>query len=320
MIHVTLLEEGCRTVHGGPELLARPGPHWVDVEAPTAEEMALLKQRFGLHRLAVEDVLHLDQRPKVEEYPGHLFLVLQGFVHAPPAGVEGARSPPALHELHFLLGPDWLVTAHDLPSPAVRQARARVEADPAATLGRGCDFVMYLVADALVDEDFPVLDAAGDALEELEEAIFENARPEHLERLLQLKRQMAQMRRVLAPQREAVGLLARRAVPHLHERTALYFRDVADHLSRLYERIDMTRDMLGNAMDVYLSMLANRSNDVTKQLTIFSTIFLPLSFVTGFFGQNFEVLSRPVFFWLMLGVVVAFPLGLVVWFRRKKWL
>jgi magnesium transporter len=117
-----------------------------------------------------------------------------------------------------------------------------------------------------------------------------------------------------------MAILARRGIPNVQERTVLYFRDVYDHLVRLYEQIDAGRDLVGNVMDGYLSMVANRSNEITKQLTIISTIFLPLAFITGFFGQNFDVLSKPVFFWLMLVAVFGLPIGLRFWFKHKKWI
>ena len=181
--------------------------------------------------------------------------------------------------------------------------------EPRATLERGVDFLLYLLADALVDRNFPILDRFNDELEDLESAIFENVKPEHLQRIFEMKRALVTLRRVLSPQRDVLGLLAQRGIPNVGERTTLYFRDIYDHLVRLYEQIDSGRDLLGNVMDGYLSMVANRTNDITKQLTIFATIFLPLSFITGFFGQNFEHLNGPGFFWLMLGSVIAAARG-----------
>jgi magnesium transporter len=113
--------------------------------------------------------------------------------------------------------------------------------------------------------------------------------------------------------------MARRGIPNVHERTTLYFRDVYDHLVRLYEQIDSGRDLVGNVMDGYLSMVANKTNDITKQLTIFSTLFLPLSFIVGFFGQNFDVLSGRGYYWAMWVMIIGFPLALVYWFKRKRW-
>jgi magnesium transporter len=314
MIQVLILNEG-KVLSGGEELLDQPGPRWIDVLHPTEEEMKRLGDKYGLHKLAIEDCLHLDQRPKLEEYPNHQFIVLQGFTTSAQDVCE-----LTLHEHHFFLGPDWLISVHELPFEGLDSVRQRVQIEPQATIGRGVDMLLYLLTDALVDRNFPILDKFNDELEDLESAVFENPKKEHLQRIFEMKRALVALRRVLSPQRDVLGFLAKRGIPNVGERTALYFRDVYDHLVRLYEQIDAGRDLLGNVMDGYLSMVANRTNDITKQLTIFSTIFLPLSFITGFFGQNFEFLSHRGFFWLMMASVVALPVGLMFWFRSKQWI
>ncbi|HEX8433949.1 magnesium/cobalt transporter CorA [Archangium sp.] len=314
MIQVLLLNED-KLLSGGEELLDQPGPKWIDVLHPTEEEMKRLGERYGLHRLAIEDSLHLDQRPKLEEYPNHQFIVLQGFT----AHAEDVCDL-TLHEHHFFLGPDWLITAHELPFEGLESVRQRVRNEPRVTMGRGVDFVLYQLADALVDRNFPILDDFNEELEDLESDIFENPKQEHLQRIFAMKRALVTLRRVLSPQRDVLGFLARRGIPNVQERTALYFRDVYDHLVRLYEQIDTGRDLLGNVMDGYLSMVANRTNDITKQLTIISTIFLPLAFITGFFGQNFDVLSQRGFFWVMLASVFGLPVAILIWIKRKQWI
>jgi magnesium transporter len=307
------LKEG-RVLTGGEELLAQEGPKWVDVLRPTEELLQPLAVRFNLHKLAIEDCLHVDQRPKLEEYPHHQFIVLQGFT----SGKDVCEL--TLHEHHFFLGPDWIISVHELPFDGIDAVRKRVEVDPAGTLGRGVDFILYLLADVLVDRQFPILDTFSDELEDLEVAIFEQPEKHHLQRIFEMKRMLVQFRRVLSPQRDVVGLMARRGIPNISERSTLYFRDVYDHLVRLYEQIDAGRDILGNVMDGYLTMVANKTNDITKQLTIFSTLFLPLSFIVGFFGQNFDVLSGKGFYWAMWVMILGFPVALLYWFKRKQWI
>ncbi|MBI3182032.1 MAG: magnesium/cobalt transporter CorA [Myxococcales bacterium] len=300
---------------GGAELLEAPGIKWIDLTGPDEPTLRVLAHRFGLHTLALEDCLHLDQRPKLEEYPGHHFIVLQSF--STPADKARGLS---LVEMHFFLGSEFLITVHAGPTSAVDQAKRRVEEDAPGTIGRGPDFVLYLVADALVDLNFPPLDAIAEELEELETRVFRLPDQRQLQRAFDLKRDLVVMRRVLSPQRDVVALLAKRALPIVSERTALYFRDVYDHLVRVYEQIESARDLLSNVMDAYLSVVANRTNDISKQLTIFATIFLPLSFITGFFGQNFDVLSGKSFFVLMLALTGLLPAGMLYWFRWRKWL
>ncbi|WP_224249177.1 magnesium/cobalt transporter CorA [Hyalangium gracile] len=312
-IQVCVLHEG-RVLTGGEELLDKPGIKWIDVLAPNEPELMKLGERFSLHKLAIEDCLHLDQRPKLEEYPNHQFIVLQGFTASKDI------CDLTLQEHHFFLGPDWLISVHELPFDAHDEVRRRVENEPRATLERGADFILYLLADTLIDKQFPILDTFADELEDLEVAIFEHAEKHHLQRIFELKRMLVTFRRVLSPQRDVVGLMSRRGIPNIQEKTTLYFRDVYDHLVRLYEQIDSGRDILGNAMDGYLSMVANKTNDITKQLTIFATIFLPLSFIVGFFGQNFDALSGTGFYYAMWAMIVAFPIALIFWFRHKQWI
>ncbi|HLL02947.1 MAG TPA: magnesium/cobalt transporter CorA [Myxococcaceae bacterium] len=312
-IQVCLLHEG-RVLTGGEELIERPGLKWIDVQGPTEEPMQRLAERFQLHKLAVEDCLHLDQRPKLEEYPEHQFIVLQGFTASKDI------CDLTLHEHHFFLGPDWLISVHELPFEPHEEIRRRVEKDPRGTLERGADFILYLLADALIDRQFPILDSFSEELEDLEVAIFDKPEKAQLQRIFEMKRMLVTFRRVLSPQRDVVGMLARRGIPYVNERTTLYFRDVYDHLVRLYEQIDAGRDIAGNVMDGYLSMVANKTSDISKQLTIFSTLFLPLSFIVGFFGQNFEVLSAKGFYYAMWAMIVLFPIALIFWFRHKKWI
>ncbi len=299
---------------GGEELLDAVGIKWIDVHEPTPTLLDSLGARYNLHRLAIEDCLHLDQRPKLEQYPGHLFIVLQGF------SCLGDVAELKLHEIHYFLGADWVITVHSEGHEAIEKAHQRLDADLPGTLGRGPDFLVYLVADALVDHNFPLLDRFNDELDALETEIFENPTRELLQRSFTLKRNLVLVRRVLSPQRDVVGLLSRTGIPHVQERTSLYFRDVYDHLVRLYEQIDAARDLIGNAMDVYLSVVANKTNDISKQLTLFASIFMPLGFMVGFFGQNFEALGRQHFLYLSLGICVLLPAGMLGYFWKRGWL
>ena len=314
MLRVRVYDNG--KCHDGDErLLDLPGAKWIDVQEPTEAVLNGLATKYGLHRLAIEDCLHLDQRPKIEDYGSHHFVVLQGFTAA-----TDSWDDLTLHEVHFFLGPDWLITVHDKAHEAIAAAHTRIDADPAGTLGRGVDFVMYLIADALVDRHFALLDCFNDELEAYEESIFsEYPQPSVLQEIFKLKRALVLVRRVMSPQRDVMGALARRGLPQIQERTTPYFRDVADHLVRIAEQMESARDLVASVVEAYLSQVANRTAEVSKQLTVFASIFLPLSFIVGFFGQNFEVLGNPAFFWVMLASMVILPLSTILWFRHKGW-
>jgi magnesium transporter len=319
-----LREDGSVAELEGTEHVAPPPPgvsrliELADSDGPSLE---LLRERFRFHPLAIEDCAHLDQRPKLEEYGDHLFLVTQGFT----CKSERVRKLE-LHELHAFLGERYLVLVHASPVPALELVWKRLRSDP-SPLSRGVDFVYYLVADLLVDGHFPLLDRIADELEEIEDVVLSSPDKRQLARIFLLKRHLVAMRKVLSPQRDTMGMLARRGDPRVQERTSLYFRDVYDHLARITESIEANRDLLGNALDAYLSTVSNRTNEIMKYLTLLSAVFLPLAFVVGFFGQNFQDLPglpdwtrSHALMHAMLAICLGTPIGMLLWFRHKQWL
>ena len=315
---MTLPPAGSPTEAEGEEQAAPPPAgalRWIDLAGPDEAQMAVLAQRFGLHPLAVEDCLHLDQRPKLDEYGEYLFVVIHAF-ECPDEAVTRARAL----ELHAFLGAGWLITVHQDRIGSLDTIWKRVAGD--AALGRkGMDFVYYLIADEVVDANFPILDLLSDELEELENRILQRAQPRDLQHIFELKRTLTAMRRVLSPERDVFALLAKRGDPRVAEKTSLYFRDVYDHLVRIYESIDTGRDLLGNALDAYLSMISNRTNEIMKRLTILSAVFLPLTFITGFFGQNFLHLpfGSDALMYAMIAACVVIPATMVAVFYRSGW-
>lgn len=324
MFRVIELRDGKVEVFDGPERVAPPPPgvvRWIDLQGQDATQLELLRERFDFHPLAIEDCAHLDQRPKLEEYRDHLFLVTQGFAcHGPK--VDALQ----LHELHAFLGERYLVTVHLGDVVPLDTVWRRVTAD-ARPLERGVDFIYYLVADGMVDASFPILDRVADELDELEDAVLSSPARRDLHRIFDLKHHLVAMRKVLSPQRDVFALLARRGDARVSERTALYLRDVYDHLVRLNESVESSRDLLGNTLDAYLSAVGQRTNDIMKALTLMSAVFLPLAFVVGFFGQNFDDLPglpgwthSDALMWVMIATCLATPAAMFLWFRRKGWL
>jgi magnesium transporter len=311
------LSEGSGRVVPPPDGVLR----WVDLQAQDAPQLELLRERFNIHPLAIEDCAHFDQRPKEDEYGDHLFLVTQGFAS------RGERVDELeLQELHAFLGERYLLTVHLGEIDALQRVWARL-AGEARLFARGVDFVYYLVADGIVDDVFPILDRIADELEELEDAVLGSPQRKDLQRIFALKRHLVSMRKVLSPQRDVLGLLAKRGDARVSERTALYLRDVYDHLVRINESIEANRDLLGNALDAYLSAVGQRTNEIMKHLTLLSAVFLPLAFVVGFFGQNFdnfpllkEWVHSDGLMWAMVALCVATPIGMLVWFKHKDWL
>jgi magnesium transporter len=299
---------------GGPELIEAGATLWIDC-APEPASLELLREKLGLHPLALEDCSHEGQRAKVEEYPGSLFVVLHRVARA-----EGRAAGLAITEVNSFLLEKTLVTVHRRPVAEVDAIFEKARADP-ALLARGPDFAFYLVADALTDAHFQLSD---DLTLHIDEVAMEAATGKddrtRLRRILAARRTHAQLRRVFGSHRDALASLSKPFAARVSERTSLYFRDVHDHLVRITEEIDVGRDLLSSAMDAHLAVESNRMNEVMKRLAVVSTIFLPLNFVTSFFGMNVPLGDgqRDLFF--VLAVVTLLPLGLLLWFRARRWL
>lgn len=297
------------------DLLQRDEFFWLDLTDPGVAESGDLQELFGFHPLALEDMLKRDQRPKLEVYGDYMFLVYYG------AGRKGGKV--RLEEVHAFLSGSYMVTSHRHPCPALEEVRARLsQGEP-----RSEQFVVYRVIDGLTDSFFPVLDRVDDEIERLEGEIFDHSNPEQLERITNLRRELVELRRVVAPQRDllARGIDEIVEIPGLEADSRTYFRDVYDHAIRIADQIDSYRDLVAGTRDAYLSVVSNRLNQITKQLTVVATVFLPLSFLVGFFGQNFRWLvvniDSAAAFWLLgVGGLALSLVGLLIWFRRGSYL
>lgn len=288
---------------------------WIDSENFTDGEIAELQQRFGLHSLAIEDCNQPGHRSKVDEYGDHLFIVAQAI-----SDRHAHTRPLHFEQLNAFLTRNCLITLHkgSIGPLEATWKRFSLGALPAQ---RTAPFLYYLLIDALVDDVFPIIDNLSDQIETLESQIIGSFKGNELTRLLRIRRRLTSMRKILAPERDMLAILLRHGDPRFDEQTSVYLRDVYDHLVRAFEQLETERDLLTNTMDAYHSVLADRTNDIMKQLTILASIFLPLTFITGMFGENFVAMpfaSRLVFF-LQLALLIGLPLGMLYWFRRKRW-
>ena len=297
-------------------LLDRDEYFWLDLDAPSNDDVQILDDLFHFHPLALEDLRKKGQRPKLEDFGDYMFLVYYGA--RDPDGTTGV----SLEEVHAFISGGYLVTVHDGDCGALDDVRKRLDAVPPSSE----QFVVYRVLDALTDTFFPLLENLEERLEDLDEQIFSHPSPDHLEPLTELRRDLVKLGRVATPQRD---MLARHIddvleLPGLQPDSRNYFRDVYDHAIRISDQIDSYRDLLIGSRDAYLSVNSNRLNEISKQLTVVATIFLPLSFVVGFFGQNFGWMVRNINsaadFWLIGGgSMVVSLLVLVVWLRRSSY-
>jgi magnesium transporter len=285
---------------------------WLDLQADE-ETLRLLREVFKLHPLAIEDAREFHQRPKIEDY--------DDFVSIVAYGAHGLDQP--LVEVHCFFAEHYLVTVHRDDVPAVGEAchtLTRLHTDKRLV-------ALYRLLDALVDSMFPYLAAMDDRIDELQDQIFESPKESQLAALFALRRQLVGMRKLVTPQRDMVNAMLSGVVPipGMTAETERYVRDLYDHLIRISDMVDSYRDLTSNSLDAYMSMVSNRLNDVMKQLTIIATVFLPLSFLTGFFGQNLGWLvshigSLTAFLIFGIGTELVAVAGLLILFWRRGWM
>jgi magnesium transporter len=316
----------CRVVHDetvgeihltrerAESLLGSGSFFWLDLHRPTQDDFAILRDVFEFHPLALEDSEQFDQRPKIDDYDDFVFLVVYGAV----------ADEDRLVEVHCFYSERYLVTVHRDDAPAFTDVRKRYEkrSEPVRNPG----LLLYRIIDALVDSFFPILADFDDRIDELEDQTFLHASDEQLQEIFAMKRLLVGLRKAVTPQRDMFASLTNgvSTLPGMTSESERYFRDIYDHLIRISDLIDTYRDLLTSSMDVFLSTVSNRLNVVMKQLAVIATIFLPLTFVTGFFGQNFGWLVRHIGGWpAFLGFGVALEVltvaVLMLFFKRRGW-
>ncbi|HEY0381281.1 MAG TPA: magnesium/cobalt transporter CorA [Candidatus Elarobacter sp.] len=290
---------------------------WFDLAEPTQDDLALLQSEFNLHPTAIEDAALVHERPKIESYDGYWLAVL----HA--ATLESEQL--VLHELAVFAGKNFVVTIRAHPVFPLDEIERRWLAK--GVLPHSSTGLLYVIVDTVVDGYHPVAHAYDERLVKLEDRVLHvkrNAPQETLREVLRFKRDLVRLRHAVAPMRDIVAPLLRGDVAELDASMTAYFRDVYDHVLRVTEQVDSIRDLLNSTLDVHLSSEAHRQGEVSKQLTMIATIFLPLTYITGFFGQNFgwmvgNITTARDFWWLGIGAQVVTLALLVVFFRRRGW-
>jgi magnesium transporter len=290
---------------------------WVDLAAPTDTEFQLLNDVFHFHPLSVDDARSALQFPKVEQYPNYLYLVLHG--------IDSQVTPTrgfSTRDVDFFIGRNFVVTVHDGTSRTIermRQACAQYE----RLLSEGPVSLVHRIVDSMVENYRPVTEALEERLDGLEERALAG-RSQLVGQVMKVKRELAQMRRVLIPQRDAIGRLARREFPIISDEMAFRFRDVYDHVVRLTEEVILFQDRMTGVLEVNLASVSNRLNQVMKVLTVMSTIFLPLTVLTGMWGMNIDLPHFPggagTQFWWISAIMVAVSGAMLVVFRLNKWI
>jgi magnesium transporter len=287
---------------------------WINVDGLNPYVINQLKQQYELHTLAAEDVLNTPQRPKLEAYGDDLFIVARMVMH------RGEH----LHteQTSFFLLDRLLLTFQETAGDVWQGVRERLDSPQLKLRQSGADYLLYALLDAIVDHGFPLLESYSDELEQLEDPIMRNPRPEQLQRTHHIKRELAILRRVLWPMREVIDELYRGELDRITEPTRLFMRDVYDHTVQVLDIIETYREMATGLSDLYINAVSQRMNEVMKVLTIMATLFIPISFIAGLWGMNVDVpmQKNPVGFWYVLAGCGVAVVGLLIYFKRKRWL
>jgi magnesium transporter len=300
----------------------REGLLWVDLAAEPAESCEpILRDVFGFHPLAVDDALEERHVPRVDDWGDYLYLVLQAVTFD-----QHSEEPLSTVELDAFLGRNHLVTYHTQRIAAVDQVWTLCQRDQ-RHLQRGTGYLFYKLADELVTHYMPVVEEIDDAIDAIEDQVFGEPTSSTLQQIFTIKRALLRLRRIMGPQREMLNKLARGDYPVLATGDRVFFRDVYDHLVRLYDITESLRELAGSALDTYLSVVNNRMNQVMKILTVFTALFMPISFLAGFFGMNFfqpvvamSAWTSQLAFTLTLAAMISALVGMCLWMRRRGWM
>ncbi len=296
----------------------KPSVTWINVDGLHQVEMLeQLGGAFGLHPLVLEDVLHTEQRPKAENYGNYFYLVLRMF------SPNGTALDLKAEQISIILGSNFVISFQEREGDVFDPVRERIRSDKGRVRKMGADYLAYALLDAIVDSYFVNLETIADRIERIEEELINSPTPRTLQTLHHLKRETLYFRKLVRPLRELVGALEREESPLLSEGLDVFLRDLYDHSVQVIDTVETVREMLMGMLDIYLSSISNRMNAVMKVLTIIATIFIPLTFIAGIYGMNFEFMPELHWRWgypVVWLVMCAIFVGMLIYFWRKDWL
>jgi magnesium transporter len=302
------------------ERLSGPGADsvmWINVGGVHRVEVVEgLGKQFSLHPLLLEDVANTDQRPKLDDYETYVFLVMKMLSLT-------ARNEIAVEQVSLVLGPNYVLSFQENGTDVFQPVRERLRAGKGRLRQSGSDYLLYALVDAIVDQYFAVLESLGEKIEAVQQGVVNDPKPETLNDIHALKRQLLFVRRAVWPLRDVMNNLSRSECPCLQQATKVFFRDVYDHVVQIVDTIETLREMVSASLDIYLSSVSYRLNAVMRVLTVITTIFMPLSFIASIYGMNFDYmpeLRSPWGYPLVLGVMAVVGVGMLVLFRKKRWL
>ena len=296
----------------------KPTVTWINVDGVHQPEIVKkLGDYFGMHPLVLEDILNTDQRPKMEDFDKYIYIVLKMLAH------DDKSNEIVAEQVSLILGLNFVISFQEKEGDVFNPIRERIRGDKGRVRKMGADYLAYTLTDAIVDNYFTILEKIVEKVEFLEGELVTNPRPETLQAIHNLKRELIFLRKSVWPLREVISGLERGESSLIKGTTRVYLRDVYDHTIQVIDTVETLRDMVSGMLDIYLSSVSNKMNEVMKVLTIIATIFIPLTFVAGIYGMNFLNMPELEWYWgypLVLFVMVAISITMLFYFRRKKWL
>ena len=298
----------------------KQGALWVDLESPSDEERGILERVFAFHKLAIENCVAQSNHPRIDDYGDYFYLVVHGV-----AAMRGSTVPEGprlrLKEIDIFLGEHLLVTYHAGVEAAVEAVRKKC-AEVEQLMAKGPDRVLAEILDHVAEEYHEIMERLDVEIDTLEDRLFKHASRPALREIFSLKKDVLHLRRVVNPQREVLNRLARAEHKAVSKEENIYFRDVYDHIYRVSEMLESFRDVLGSALEVYLTVVANRTNEVMKVLTTFSIVLMTGALIAGLYGMNVDLPGgkSPAMFYVLFGVMAALSAGLLIFFRKRRWI
>ncbi|WMI64857.1 magnesium/cobalt transporter CorA [Aestuariibaculum sp. YM273] len=291
---------------------------WININGLNhVDAIERLGTHFSLHPLVIEDLVSISQRPKIDEYEDYLFVVLK-MLHL------DAEEKVNYEQVSFILGPNYVLSFQESEGDVFGSVRERIRLGKGRVRTMQSDYLLYILMDAIVDEYFSVIETLGDKIEDLETDIFEGSIEESATKVIQeLKKEVLKVRRSIFPLREVINRIEKHESELIQQRTKTYYRDIYDHLIQVTENIDIYREMIWSLMDMYMTTISNKMNEVMKVLTIMASIFIPLTFIAGIYGMNFEYIPELHYkysYFILWGVMIVLFIAMLIYFKRRKWL
>ncbi len=295
-----------------------PTVTWINIDGlHQVDIIEKLGNYFNLHPLLLEDILNTEQRPKMEEFGEYIYFVLKMLYPG------GNNDEIEAEQISLILGSNFVISFQEHEGDIFNAVRERIRKNKGRVRKSGADYLAYALMDSIVDNYFLILEQIGERIETIEQQLTQNPTPETLHSIRDLKREMIFLRKSVWPLREVINTLERGESPLIHEYLNVYLRDVYDHTIQIIDTVESLRDMISGLLDVYLSSISNRMNEVMKVLTIFASIFIPLTFLAGIYGMNFKFMPELEWEWGYFAVLCIMGLAaaaMLVYFKRKKWL